>query len=85
MHGAYIRTCNYRSILSQHSFWHKYLWNAVDTGELLEGIEKQLQVVSSLPTKIVEDWDIYISLSQSVATIQTSVPMLEGLKRYIRI
>ena len=77
-------TCSHtphRSILLEHSNWHKYCWTDLDTGELLAGVEKQQEKVCSLPGKIVEDWDLYLYLTQAVATVQLSVPMVEGLKR----
>ena len=72
-----------RSVLSQHEVWHKCCWSELDTAELLEGVEKQQQRVAALPQKVVQDWDVYLHLKQAVATICLSIPMLEGLKRYL--
>lgn len=67
--------------MTQHSSCHKYRWDEIEIGELLDSVDKQLQKVGSLPTKLVQDWDVYHYLTQAVGTIQKSVPMVEGLKR----
>lgn len=71
-----------RSILDEHSGWHKHCWRELDTGELLQGVEQQQQRVAGLAEKVVGDWDLYQHLTQAVDTVRLSVPMLEGLKRY---
>lgn len=71
--------------MSQHASWHKQLWTEIEMAELLESVNKQLQMVGNLPAKIVQDWDLYIHLMETVRIVRTSLPLVEGLKRYIYI
>ena len=50
--------------------------------QLLEGVDKQMQMLSGLPDKIVQDWGVYQYLRKTVGTMRISLPMVEGLKRY---
>lgn len=50
--------------------------------QLLEGVDKQMQLLTSLPDKIVQDWGVYQNLRRTVETVRISLPMVEGLKRY---
>ena len=40
-----------------------------------------MELLDSLLTKVQEDWDVYIYLTDTVGTINISVPMVDGLKR----
>ncbi len=48
---------------------------------LLAGTEGQVNLLSGLPIKIVQSWDVYIYLTEAVSAIQMNVPIVEGLKR----
>ena len=74
--------CAYRVIVVQHTTWFKCYWSEVDASEILTGTEKQLELVTGLPTKLVQGWDIYQFLTQEISAIQVTVPLAEGLKRY---
>ena len=69
--------------MSQHALWYKHRWNEVETSELLVETEKQTELLSGLPAKVVQDWDVYLNLNETVNTVQISVPMVEGLKRSV--
>jgi len=53
----------------------------MDSSGLLSGTEKQLELISGLPPKLVQNWDVYQFLTKAVHTIQNTVPVLDGLKR----
>ena len=69
--------------MSQHASWHKKVWTEIEMTELLESVDKQLQIVGDLPAKIVQDWDLHIHLMETVRIVRVSLPLVEGLKRCV--
>ena len=75
--------CCFRLILVQHGTWHRSLWNEIEISQLLDGVDKQRQMLAGLPEKIVQDWDLYRYLTHTAGTVRISLPIVEGLNRLV--
>ena len=71
----------YRIISAKHSEWHSHRWSEIDTSELHVETDHQLYLLSTLPLAGVKDWDIYQHTLEVVHVVQTTAPMVEGLRR----
>ena len=70
-----------RSIHDKHSSWHRQHWSEIDTNELELETEQQLDLISTLPRAVVQDWDIFKVTVEVVHVVQTTAPLVDGLRR----
>ena len=71
----------YRRISNRHASWHSQRWSEIDTSELSFETQQQLELLSTLPETVVQNWDIFQLTVEAVRIIQTSAPMIDGLRR----
>ena len=77
--------CPFRSIGKRHSSWHMQRWSEIDTSELTLETSQQLALLSTLPETVVEGWDLFRMTVEAVHVVQTSAPLMDGLRRYLNI
>ena len=75
-------SCSSRSLHEVHSSWHAQSWTEVDSSDLLTRTEDQLDLLSELPQAVVQGWDLYQHTHRLVTVAQSTVPVLERLKRW---
>ena len=74
-----------RIIRAKHAEWHRHRWSETDISELYSETDHQLYLLSTLPLAVVKEWDIYKHTVEVVRVVQTSAPMVEGLRRLGRV
>ncbi|XP_058857324.1 dynein beta chain, ciliary-like isoform X3 [Acipenser ruthenus] len=65
-------------IQKQQTQWKTQPWQDLDTVQLINNTNQQLQIVQSLPRE-VRGWDIYAGTLESVNVIQLTLPLIEDL------
>ncbi|XP_041092529.1 dynein beta chain, flagellar outer arm-like [Polyodon spathula] len=65
-------------IQKQQTQWKTQPWQDMDTVQLINNTNEQLQIVQSLPRE-VRGWDIYAGILESVNVIQLTLPLIEDL------
>lgn len=74
----------YRSIHDKHSTWYCQHWCEIDTHELELETEQQLDLISTLPRAVAQDWDIFKLTEESVHVVQTTASLVDGLRRLVQ-
>ena len=69
----------------KHGEWHRHRWSEIDTSELHSETDHQLYQLSTLPLAVVKEWDVYKHTVEMVQVVQTTAPMVEGLRRLVLI
>ena len=69
----------------KHGEWHRHRWSEIDTSELRSETDHQLYLLSTLPLAVIKEWDVYKHTVEMVQVVQTTAPMVEGLRRLGRL